>query len=136
MRYEQPVPDYIKSLGDAQDDLRSQIDKLREKWQQDSKAIQQCQDQILEMLKSPGETEASEKELEEQGQRRLKEALKMGKDLVQTPNAADQKSFPLMKVLFGIAPADFRTGDMGSKAIHPSSPFSTRELRKPPMHAF
>ncbi len=143
MECTQLVLDYIKRLGDAQDVLRSHVTEMKEQLQRDRedrrrdlKATQQRQDEILALLRSQGKSkiEASEDDEEKHSREhltQLKEMWREGADKVKMSQEANKKAPPIMKFLFGIAPADFETGDMGSRAIHPSSRFSTGELHEP-----
>mmetsp|Transcript_59824 Transcript_59824/g.125017 ORF Transcript_59824/g.125017 Transcript_59824/m.125017 type:complete len:613 (-) Transcript_59824:1625-3463(-) len=133
----EPVLDYIKRLGDAQDVLWAHVTEMKKQWQRDredrkrdQRATQNRQDEILAMLRSVGKIQFKTSKDEAEEQRRqhltqLKELLREGAEMVKTSQEGGQKSSPIMKFLFGIAPADFETGDMGSRAIHPSSRFST-----------
>ena len=97
----------MENLKKNQTYLQSSIDKIQETNPDenlDMKRAKQCT-QLKEIWKQ-GETEA----------RALKATRK---------KSQKHQSTLLLAWIFGIAPADFQSGDIGSKAIRPSSRFHT-----------
>ena len=145
MGRKQSALDYAKRLGDGHISLLSQISELKEQWQSDRiekqrelEAIRKTQNDILDMLKCLGKVqpETSANESDEYHQKHLTHLKEIWKEGAEKAKVSEEghadKSFSIFKFLFGIASADFATGDMGSKAIHPSSRFSTCELPPAP----
>jgi hypothetical protein len=116
---------------DMQKDLQTQITELREHLQhereerhRDLKLLRQDLSMIITSLK------AAQHEPEIQYSENLtqvKELWKKESDKTNATQKFNQSGFSMMTYLFGITSADFKTGQIGSKAIHPSSRFSMRE---------
>jgi hypothetical protein len=123
-------------------ELNKQLQKEREERRKDLDDVRQKLDAVLGIQRKQNlkldtildKFGVSQDESEEDAVTRVKQIWKKETDK-KRPHSADQKSLPIMKSLFGIcgiASADFETGDLGSKAIHPSSMFSKGALLAPP----
>jgi hypothetical protein len=111
-------------------ELKEQWQRERDERRRELEAIHKGQTDILDLLKNleKKSPETSGVEPDEHNQKHLTHLKEIWREGARASGAPKvHQSCSLMKSLFGIAPADFATGEMGSKAIHPNSLFATGE---------
>ena len=108
------------------DETREEIGNLK-------KNQKEIHDTIEKIHKSTDGEDSEKKRTKQRTQ--LKAIWKEGASnaALQVSKENKQRGKPpsILAFLFGIAPPDFQSGDIGSKAIHPSSRFHTCNFRTP-----